>query len=189
MDNQYVFVPIEQTQKLLGLKSNEVYALELKTDREPEEVVEKIKKSLGNQFTVKTKTALNEAFYKILNTEKLAAYAIFTLVIVVALFNLTGAMIMSILDKKHNLKTLYNLGTNTKDIRAIFSNLGFMITLLGMFFWSSFRQYCNYITTRIQVGSDYFKPALPCSFQMEQFILGCLNHCVFGLDFCKDGHT
>jgi lipoprotein-releasing system permease protein len=39
-----------------------------------------------------------------LNTENIAVYLIFTLVIVVALFNLIGALIMMILDKKANLK-------------------------------------------------------------------------------------
>jgi lipoprotein-releasing system permease protein len=54
-----------------------------------------------------------------LNTENIAVYLIFTLVIVVALFNLIGC-IMMILDKKGNLKTLFNLGTEIKDLRKIF---------------------------------------------------------------------
>jgi lipoprotein-releasing system permease protein len=43
---------------------------------------------------------LNESLYKMLNTENIAVYLIFTLVIIVALFNLIGALIMMILDKK-----------------------------------------------------------------------------------------
>jgi lipoprotein-releasing system permease protein len=55
-----------------------------------------------------------------LNTENIVVYLIFTLVIVVALFNLIGALIMMILDKKGNLKTLYNLGIEITDLRKIF---------------------------------------------------------------------
>jgi lipoprotein-releasing system permease protein len=43
-----------------------------------------------------------------LNTENIVVLPHFTLVIVVALFNLIGALIMMILDKKGNLKTLFN---------------------------------------------------------------------------------
>jgi lipoprotein-releasing system permease protein len=57
-----------------------------------------------------------------LNTENIVVYLIFTLVIVVALFNLIGALIMMILDKKGNLKQLYNLGIEITDLRKnIFS--------------------------------------------------------------------
>jgi lipoprotein-releasing system permease protein len=41
----------------------------------------------NNKITVK-KSPNNEALYKMLNTENIAVYLIFTLVIVVALFNL-----------------------------------------------------------------------------------------------------
>jgi lipoprotein-releasing system permease protein len=58
-------------------------------------------------------------------------YLIFTLVIVVALFNLIGALIMMILDKKGNLKTLFNLGTEIGDLRKIFLLQGTLLTVFG----------------------------------------------------------
>ena len=66
-----------------------------------------------------------------LNTENIAVYLIFTLVIVVALFNLIGALIMMILDKKGNLKTLFNLGTEIKDLRNIFLLQGTLLSVFG----------------------------------------------------------
>ena len=56
---------------------------------------------------------------------------IFTLVIVIALFNLIGALIMMILDKKGNLKTLLNLGTDIKDLRKIFLLQGTLLSVFG----------------------------------------------------------
>ena len=38
--------------------------------------------------------------YKMLNTENLAVYLIFTLVLIIALFNVIGSIIMMILDKR-----------------------------------------------------------------------------------------
>jgi lipoprotein-releasing system permease protein len=69
--------------------------------------------------------------YKMLNTENLAVYLIFTLVIIIALFNLIGALIMMILDKKGNLKTLLNLGTEIKDLRKIFLLQGTLLSVFG----------------------------------------------------------
>ena len=66
-----------------------------------------------------------------LNTENIEVYLIFTLVIVVALFNLIGALIMMILDKKGNLKTLFNLGTEIKDLRKIFLLQGTLLSVYG----------------------------------------------------------
>ena len=66
-----------------------------------------------------------------LNTENIAVYLIFTLVIIVALFNLIGALIMMILDKKSNLKTLFNLGSEIKNLRQIFLLQGTLLSVGG----------------------------------------------------------
>jgi lipoprotein-releasing system permease protein len=67
-----------------------------------------------------------------LNTENLASYLIFTLILIIALFNVIGAIIMMILDKRDNLKTLYNLGASIKEIKRIFIFQGFLLTLFGL---------------------------------------------------------
>ena len=66
-----------------------------------------------------------------LNTENLAVYLIFTLVIIIALFNVIGAIIMMILDKKQSLNTLFNLGAETKAIKRVFFLQGSLMTVLS----------------------------------------------------------
>ena len=66
-----------------------------------------------------------------LNTENIAVYLIFTLVIIIALFNLVGALIMMILDKKGNLKTLFNLGAEIKELKKIFLFQGSLLSVFG----------------------------------------------------------
>ena len=68
-----------------------------------------------------------------LNTENAAIYLIFTLVIILTLFTLAGAIIMMIIDKKDNLKTLYSVGTPIPDLRRIFLLQGTLLTVLGGF--------------------------------------------------------
>ena len=81
---------------------------------------------------METREQLNAVFYKMLNTENLASYLIFTLILIIALFNVIGAIIMMILDKRDNLKTLYSLGATIKEIKRIFIFQGFLLTLFGL---------------------------------------------------------
>jgi lipoprotein-releasing system permease protein len=133
LDSKYVFADLGLAQELLEYKTNQISSIEIKLKKDADEsaVINKLKSIFKNKITVKNKEQLNEALYKMLNTENIAVYLIFTLVIVVALFNLIGALIMMILDKKGNLKTLFNLGTNIKDLRNIFLLQGTLLSVFG----------------------------------------------------------
>jgi lipoprotein-releasing system permease protein len=66
-----------------------------------------------------------------LNTENLATYLIFTLVLIIALFNVVGAIIMMILDKQQHSRTLYSLGLTLTELRRIYFIQGVMVTSAG----------------------------------------------------------
>ena len=67
-----------------------------------------------------------------LNAENLVTYLFCSLVVVMTLFCLAGALIMLILDKRENIKTLYSLGTTVTELRKIFLYQGIFITTLGV---------------------------------------------------------
>ena len=67
-----------------------------------------------------------------LKTESLAIYLIFTLIIIVTLFCLTGALIMIILEKKEHIKTLHHLGFTLKEIKKIFLYQGLILSGTGI---------------------------------------------------------
>ncbi|MFV8338484.1 ABC transporter permease [Flavobacterium sp. LB3P21] len=133
LDSKYVFADLGLAQELLEYKTNQISGIEIKTKTDADEtaITEQLQTIFDNKITVKNRAQLNEALYKMLNTENIAVYLIFTLVIVVALFNLIGALIMMILDKKGNLKTLFNLGTEIKDLRKIFLLQGTLLSVFG----------------------------------------------------------
>ena len=136
LDSKYVFADLGLTQALLGFKPNQVSGIEikLKPGADEQAVIAQLNSVFKNKVTVKNRAQLNDSLYKMLNTENLAVYLIFTLVIVIALFNLIGALIMMILDKKGNLKTLFNLGTEIKDLRKIFLLQGTLLSVFGGLF-------------------------------------------------------
>ncbi|ERI64622.1 efflux ABC transporter, permease protein [Capnocytophaga sp. oral taxon 863 str. F0517] len=133
LDSKYVFATLPLAQRLNGLSENEVSAIELKLSKgiSTKKAKEQLQALLGNSFVVKDRMELNEDLYKMFQTENLATYLIFTLVLIVALFNLVGAIIMMILDKRKNLYTLFALGMTQKQLRSIFFLQGTIVTLLG----------------------------------------------------------
>lgn len=133
LNNKYVFTSLNATQKLLSYKENQISYIDVKISPISfEKTIATLKNNISDKYLVSSKEELNSAFYKILNTEKLVAYLIFTLVLIIALFNVIGSIIMMILDKKKNLKTLYNLGAPVKKIKKIFLLQGFLLSLFGL---------------------------------------------------------
>lgn len=129
----YIYSDIINAEYLLNYRKNQISAIELKLKPNADEntVTQQLLTVFGNKVIVKNRAQLNDALYKMLNTENLAVYLIFTLVIIIALFNVIGALIMMILDKKGSLHTLFNLGATTKDIKRIFFLQGSLMTVLG----------------------------------------------------------
>ena len=133
LDKKYVFANMGLVQALLEKDSTQVSGInfKLKRDVDPESIRAEISNILGDKVLLKNREELNSTLYRMLNTENLATYLIFTLVLIIALFNVVGAIIMMILDKQQNSRTLYNLGTTLPEIRRIYFLQGVLVTSLG----------------------------------------------------------
>lgn len=133
-ESKFVFVSINDARNLLHFKENQFTGIEikLKDNLDANLFSEQLQEQLGSKFKVRTKQQLNEVFYKVINTENFVSYLIFTLIVIIALFNVIGAIIMMIIDKKSNLKTLFSLGATIEEIKRIFVYQGFLLTFLGM---------------------------------------------------------
>lgn len=133
LDNKYIFADLSLAQELLEFKPNQFSGIEFKlaTNADQGVISEKLEKIFDTKITVKNRAQLNDSLYKMLNTEHTALYLIFTLVIILTLFTLAGAIIMMIIDKQKNLKTLYSLGVEIKKLRKIFLLQGTILTVVG----------------------------------------------------------
>lgn len=133
LDGKYMFADINFTKDYLGLKEDEFSGIEIKLapDANLSEVKEQVAAVFDEAVFVKDRIQLNDQLYKMLNTEYLAVYFIFTLVIIVALFNVIGSLIMAILDKRKDIKTLSNLGATNAQLKNIFFKQGVYMTLIG----------------------------------------------------------
>lgn len=133
LNAEYVFSDIDLAKRLLNYNENQISAIELKLspDANEDKIRYTINSVFGNRVDIKNRAQLNDALFKMLNTENLAIYLIFTLVIIIALFNVIGAIIMMILDKKKSINTLYNLGAESKTIKTVFFFQGSLLTIVS----------------------------------------------------------
>ena len=133
LDNSVVFANIDMVKRLLNYSDTQITGVEIILHN-PEQiavVTEKLASIFEDKVVIKNKIQLNDALYKMLNTENMAVYLIFTLVLIIALFNVIGSIIMMILDKRTNLTTLFNMGVTVKEIRKIFFIQGSLMSMIG----------------------------------------------------------
>jgi len=132
-NNLEAFTSLVAAQKLLGYNKLQITSLNFYFDDNTKEsvAIEKIKTILGGSFIYKNRLAQHDTLYKMLNTERAAVYLIFTLVIIIALFNVVGALIMMILEKRNDLKVLVGLGLLKSQISKVFFYQGLLISVTG----------------------------------------------------------
>lgn len=183
LDDKYIFVDIDVARKLLFIPANEVTNLELAlADKVSEsKAIGKLKEVLGDNFIIKNRTQQNDGLYRMLNTENLVVYLIFVLVVIMALFTLVGAMIMIILEKQSNIKTLNELGAPLVDLRKVFLYQGMIIcglgSLIGLFLGIVFvLLQANFQFISIREGMAY-----PVEFNILNVILVFVSITVLGL--------
>ena len=183
LNDNYIYAPIDLARHLLNYNNNQYSAIEFKLKDGVDEAKAKttIRAILGDKVVLKNRAQLNDAIYKMLNTENLAVYLIFTLVLIIAFFNVIGSLIMMILDKKQSLNTIFNMGTTVKDIRKIFFYQGSLMSIIGGFIGLVLAMIITALQK--QFGWVMITPTLPypVTLKVENFIVVFLTISVLGV--------
>ena len=134
-NNSVVYTSLDAAQELLVYAPSQISSLNiyLNSSENESQAIAEIKDVLGDSFIVKNRLAQNDILYKMLNTEQAAVYLIFTLVVIIALFNVVGALIMMILEKRKDLRVLLSLGLVKKEVGQVFCYQGLLISVVGSF--------------------------------------------------------
>lgn len=134
LDSKYVFSDLEFARSLLNLDSTKVSSIELKLISNADEnlVRQEIRGIITEEVIIKNRIQQNDGLYKMLNIENLFVYIFVSLIAAIAIFNIAGTIIMTILEKRGNIKTLSSLGLTIKEIRKIFFYKGLLMTLIGL---------------------------------------------------------
>jgi lipoprotein-releasing system permease protein len=133
VNDRFVFCSIETARYLFGWERNQVSSLVIKTaSNDLEALKAQISSVFDDKVRVKTRVEQNAALYRMLNSENLFTYLFISLIAAIAVFNLTGTLIMLVLEKKNNLRTLFTLGQPLADIKRTFFASGIMMCGVGL---------------------------------------------------------
>ena len=94
-------------------------------------MAEAIGKSLGDGYKVTLREEKNEGFYAIMRYEKWAIFFVSLLVLVIASLSIIGTVIMLVIEKRDEQKTLLSMGADNRFIRGIFVREGLLIAGIG----------------------------------------------------------
>ncbi|MDG2264184.1 MAG: FtsX-like permease family protein, partial [Flavobacteriales bacterium] len=133
VDAEYIITPLLFVQQL-SERNNEVSAIEIKLKDEGDMFIiqQNLQMALGDMYKVENRLEQQEFLYKILNTERLAIFLILTFIMIIATFNIIGALSMLMLDKKKDISTLRSLGCTVQDIQSTFFKKSMLTILLGV---------------------------------------------------------
>ncbi len=176
-DNSYALTNIDFVKQQTGLSADEYSLMEIKLA--PDANMEKSKRSiqqlLGKKFSVQTRYEQNSNLYSTMQLEKWAIYAILTLILVIAAFNMISALTMLVLEKKQDIAILQSMGAAQGQVKKIFLAEGILLGCIGTALGIGLAVLIcllqlKYKWIKLQGGSfllDYF----PVKFMAADFIL------------------
>lgn len=130
-DNKYAFTNLAFLKYMLNMGPDEYSALELKINSDPDQIKAALQKQLGNDYIVETRYEQNRSLYAVMQMEKWVIYGILSLILIVAAFNMVGALTMLVLEKQKDIAILKALGANDQNIERIFLSEGFLLATVG----------------------------------------------------------
>ena len=132
-DNKYGITNIDFVKRALRLGPNEYSGIEiaLTNPSATKEIKEKLQHIFGTGYLVQNKFEQNRSLYSVMNMERWVIYAVLSLILVVAAFNMIGALTMLVLEKQKDISVLHALGGNRKFIQKIFLSEGLLIAIIG----------------------------------------------------------
>ena len=133
IDNQYAITNIDFVKQQMGFGMDEFSAAEIKLNDKAdlEDAKTALQKLLGPTFKIQTRFEQNANLYNTMRLEKWAIYAVLTLILIIAAFNMVSALTMLVLEKRKDISILRSMGTTKAGIRKIFLAEGLLLGIIG----------------------------------------------------------
>ena len=200
-DDQYFLCSLQTARKLLGDSLlTTAYEVKLKDGVNAEKAKEKILNYLSTDsansslltphsslFSVLTRYEQQADAYRIMQIEKWITYLLIIFILLIASFNIIGALSMLMIDKSEEIRTLHNLGATDKLIKNIFTFEGWLVcgsgaiggTLLGIVL-CLIQQYFGIIKLGSGISAQYVVPAYPVHLIWSDVLLTLVSVAVIG---------
>lgn len=133
IDNQFAVTNIDFVKTQMGFGADEYSSAEInmRTDADEQNGQQQLQNIVGNKLKVKTRYEQNANLYTTMRLEKWAIYAILTLILIIAAFNMVSALTMLVLEKQKDISILRSMGVTKAGIQKIFLWEGLLLGIIG----------------------------------------------------------
>ena len=132
-DNKYVITNIGFVKQQMGFAADEYSAVEIKLKPNADLIDEQksLQALLGKDYIIKTRYQQNTSLYNTMKMEKWLIYALLTLILIIAAFNMVSALAMLVLEKRKDISVLQSMGAGKGSILKIFLSEGLLLGIIG----------------------------------------------------------
>ena len=132
-DKTFVIMPMEEAQNFL-MMGDAVGMIEVDTvdaDRVGE-IMAPLAASVGNRAVVRDWRSMNSALFEALQVERVVMFVLFSIIILVAVFNILSSLIMLVRAKRRDIAILRTMGATRSGLLKVFMTVGVTIGVLGI---------------------------------------------------------
>ena len=181
------FVDIHRLQSVIGV-GDLATGIEVRIENpdDVDSVGEKILSALGYRFWINNWKQMHRNLFYMLMIQKFLMYVILTLIIVVAAFNVSSALIMMVREKTKDIAILKAMGATQASVRKIFLCKGMVIGSVGIGLGTAAGLLVCALLARYHFielpGDVYFLTTLPVQIKatdLGAIVLGTTLICVF----------
>ena len=176
-DNKYAITNIHFVKQQMGFAADEYSACEIKINdnADPATVQNELKKILGTPYNIQTKYEQNSSLYNTMRMEKWFIYAVLTLILLIAAFNMISALTMLVLEKQKDISILQSMGADKNMILKIFLSEGLLLGTIGAVSGIILALIICYLQVKFKLvkiqGGSFLVDYFPVKLQLLDFIL------------------
>lgn len=175
-DDLNVYINFNKAQEMFETQNSiSGYNIRLSSLLNTEEIAKTLQDELGYPYYVRTIFQVHQNIFTWLELQKEPIPIVLGLIIVVAVFNIVGTLLMIVLERTSSIGVLKSLGFTRIKIMKIFFYQGVYLGLLGILTGVIIALILSILQQQFQIitlpGSIYFLSAVPISISLENYLL------------------
>ena len=175
-DDLNAYINLKSAQRLFNIGDNiNGFDIKLNNVTKIDSLTYSLSKSLGYPNKVRSIYQTHRNIFTWIELQKKPIPIILGLIIIVAVFNIIGTLLMIVLEKTNAIGTLRSLGANRKQIITIFVYQGLFLGIIGIFLGNFLAFGLMIIQLKLNIitipSSVYFMSTVPISLSLFTFIL------------------
>jgi len=175
-DDMYAYIELKTAQKLFGIGNNITgYNIRLGNISKLDSLASFLSKKLRYPYFVRTVYQLHNNIFTWIDLQKKPIPIILGLIIIVAVFNIIGTLLMVVLEKTNSIGVLKSLGAKRKQVVGIFIIQGITLAIAGIILGTALATVLMELQLRLDIikipSAVYFMSKVPIEMNSDIYFL------------------